>query len=97
MDTQPNALDLAIYTTSQSRILRGVIYFVYPLYLTVALYESLWLEWWLWQNPAPARWFFLVVWMLIWSRATWLIVTVWWERVGVLRSRAKASVAARAG
>jgi len=78
LDTHPNVLDLAIYTAPGSGTLFGkIVYFVYPLYLTVALAESAWLQWWVWNNSAPARWFFIVAWILVWSRAALLIGRVW--------------------
>jgi hypothetical protein len=98
LDVHPNALDLAIYTTSESTpLLRNVVRFVYPAYMTVALFESAWLQWWLWQNPAPARWFFVVAGALVWGRAMWLAARVWGQRIKALRSRAQVDIAVRAG
>jgi len=78
LDTHPNSLDLAIYTAPDSVTLFGkIVYFVYPLYLTIALVESAWLQWWRLSNSAPARWFFIVAWILVWSRAALLIGRVW--------------------
>lgn len=88
LDTHPNALDLAIYTTPASPKVVGIVgYFVYPLYLSVALFEAAWLQWWVYRNPAPTRWFFLVVWVLVWSRAAWLIGNLWRQRISLVRVR----------
>jgi len=93
LDTHPNPLDLAIYTTSESAIVR----FVYPLYLTIPLVEAARLQWWLWHNTAPARVFFLVSWLIVWLRATLLIGGMWLERVKALRSQRRAIAPAPAG
>ena len=87
LDIHPNALDLAIYTTPESsKAFARVGYFVYPLYLTLALVESVWLQFWLWKFIAPGKTFFMVAWLFIWSRAAFLLFGVWRERISRLKS-----------
>jgi hypothetical protein len=44
LDTRPNAIDLAVYTTRKSPRLFAVLgYFAYPLVLTAALFEAAWI------------------------------------------------------
>lgn len=86
LDTHPNLLDLAIYTAPGSTPFFGkIVYFVYPLYLTVALAESAWLQWWLVNSRAPGRWFFIVTWIVVWSRAVFLMGGVWRQRIARAR------------
>ena len=52
LDTYPNAIDLALYTTDRSpRWLRNLLYFAEPIYLTAAVVEAAWLGWWAWRTP----------------------------------------------
>jgi hypothetical protein len=91
LDTHPNFLDLAIYTAPGPSTLFGkVVYFVYPFFLTSALVESAWLQWWVWTHEAPARWFFTVTWLLVFLRGAMLIWRVWRERIALSRAQSKA-------
>lgn len=82
LDTQPNALDLAMYTTEASpKIVRRVLSFVYPLYLTVALAESFWLARGTWRNPYSfGRWYVGAAWFVLWAPACILVLGMWWSR-----------------
>ena len=43
VDTHPNAIDLALYTTAKSpKLIATVTYFAYPVFLTAALAEAAW-------------------------------------------------------
>jgi hypothetical protein len=87
LDIHPNALDLAIYSRPESsKAFARIGYFVYPLYLTVALVESVWLQWWLWNSAALGKIFFSIAWLLIWSRAVFLLVQVWLQRISRLKA-----------
>jgi hypothetical protein len=83
LDTSPNALDLAVYTTTDSpRLIRTCLYFVYPAYLTAALLESAWLAIWVWNAPiVPFRWGFLTAVVFTWVPATILVSGMWAQRV----------------
>ena len=87
LDTSPNALDLAVYTTAESPwLVRAVLSFVYPAYLTVALIESAWLAVWVWNSAeVPFRWPFLTAAALTWAPAAFLVWVMWAKRVGQLR------------
>lgn len=82
LDTHPNALDLAMYTTVQSpRMVKRLLYFIYPVFLTAFLVESFWLEWWAWSNNTNmARAVSVGFWLVLWAPAAWLVLTQWWKR-----------------
>jgi hypothetical protein len=84
VDTHPNAIDLALYTTAKSpKLIATVTYFVYPLFLTAALIEAAWL----WSNFLdPSRhvpvWNALSVFALVfWVPAAWQVCSMWIKRV----------------
>ncbi len=93
LDIYPNALDLAIYTTEKSPVLlRDALYFAYPLYLTVALAESAWLErWLLGAAGVPGRTFFLAAGCLCWLGAATLVLIMWVARVKKIATRKKSA------
>jgi|GEM_PF-1779178 len=93
LDTHPNALDLAMYTTDKSpAVMRHLLSFVYPLFLTAALVESVWLGWWLWSDPVvPGREYFLVAWVVSWIPAAVLVLSnMWWKRIRQVFDRKQA-------
>ena len=87
LDMHPNFLDLAIYTgPGKANLFGKIAYFVYPLYFTLALGESAWLQWWVLSNRPSAWWVFGITGILAWLRAIFLLVPVWKQRIE--RSRA---------
>lgn len=83
LDTHPNALDLAMYTTDKSpAIMRHLLSFVYPVFLTAFLGESGLLGWWVWSSHAVVgRDVLLGVWALLWFPAAVLVLAMWWTRI----------------
>ncbi len=93
LDTYPNALDLAVYTTDQTPgTLRNLLYFAYPLYLTGGLIEAAWLGLWVYWAPAlSGRPIFLGAFAVTWVPATILVLGMWWARLNKLRDRKSAA------
>jgi hypothetical protein len=93
LDTHPNAIDLAIYTTDSSpAIIRKAVYFAYPLLLLAGLAESALLAWWLWRTPSvPARTVFLILQLVTWIPAAFLVVAMVVTRTRQLPSRGSAA------
>ncbi len=83
LDAHPNAIDLAMYTTKESpAIVRGLLYFVYPSFLTVALVEAAWLGAWLWSDRVvPSRALLLPALVVTGLPATFLVLAMWVKRV----------------
>jgi hypothetical protein len=79
LDTHPNAIDLAIYTTANSpSFLRNLLYFAYPLFLLAALIESGLLGWWVMHTPmVPGRALVIAAQALTWLPAAWLVLSMW--------------------
>jgi hypothetical protein len=93
LDTSPNAIDLAVYTTESSpSIIKKVIYFSYPLFLAAGLTESGILAIWLWQTQSvPGRAVFLAFQLVTWIPAAILVVAMVVARVKQLPSRGSAA------
>ena len=83
LDTSPNALDLAMYTTEDSpRPVRILLSFVYPTYLSAVLVESAWLWAWVWRTSDVAgRSAFLISGAVAWLPATLLVLAMWLKRI----------------
>ncbi len=92
LDTHPNALDLAMYTTDKSpAMVRRLLSFVYPFFLTASLGESGLLGWWVWSSPAVVgRDVLLVAWALLWIPAAVLVLAMWWTRIKQLFDQVRA-------
>jgi hypothetical protein len=87
LDLHPNAIDLAIYTTSLSppRIARSV-YFAYPVFLSMALLEAGWLWYRLLRStPTLATYLFLAIGLLLWLPACWQLTVMWTLRIAKVR------------
>jgi hypothetical protein len=93
LDTHPNAIDLAIYTTDRSpSTIKQVTYFAYPLLLLAGLAESAILAWWLWRTPSVgARPVFLILQLVTWVPAAVLVIGMVVTRIGQLPSRGSAA------
>ena len=93
LDTSPNAIDLAVYTTDSSpSIIKKITYFAYPLFLLAGLTESAILAIWLWQTRSvPARALFLVFQLVTWIPAVVLVMAMVVARVRQLPSRGSAA------
>jgi hypothetical protein len=93
LDTHPNAIDLAIYTTDSSpALLRKALYFAYPVFLLGGLAESAVLGWSLWRTPSvPGRAGFLAFQLLTWIPAAYLVVAMVVTRIGQLPKRGSAA------
>ena len=93
LDTQPNAIDLAIYTTDDSpSFVRKVVYFAYPVFLFGGLAESAFLAYWLWRTPSgPAKTVFLILQLVTWIPAAYLVIAMVVTRVKQLPSRGSAA------
>jgi hypothetical protein len=83
LDTYPNALDLAVYTTDRSpKVIRKATYFVYPAFLIAALVESGWLLLWTWTTAdVPWRVGFLIAGASVWLPASALVLAMLWKRI----------------
>ena len=70
LDTSPNALDLAFYTTRQSpKLIATLTHFSYVAFLALGLYEAAWLAKRLWDAEAPTWWLFVVLGAALWLPA----------------------------
>ena len=83
LDSHPNAIDLAFYTTKRSPILvRKLLYFVYPTFVTGAIVEAAWLGSWVWQTRSlPGRVLFLSLLVVLWTPAALIVLTMWRDRM----------------
>ena len=83
LDAHPNAIDFAMYTTTRSpAVIKKILYFVYPLFLLIALVESAWLGAWLGRNPlVPWRVVFIGVLAVTWIPAAFLVLAMWLKRL----------------
>ena len=92
LDTYPNAIDLAMYTTEQSpKTLRKVLYFAYPAVLIAALAESAALWYAIAQTPAFPRIAVTIVQAFVWVPAAILVLSMLWSRITKLKDRARAA------
>lgn len=70
LDTSPNALDLAFYTTPQSpKPIAVVTHFSYVAFLALGLYEAAWIAKRLWDAEAPTWGLFVVLGAVLWLPA----------------------------
>lgn len=84
VDTHPNAIDLAMYTTPKSnKVLATLAYSSYPLFLTAALAEAIWLWCGLldWQPLATAWLFFVIAGIATWLFAAVQVGLSWAKRI----------------
>jgi|SRR5215831_16534130 len=83
LDSHPNAIDLAVYTTDHSpKLLRDVLYFAYPLFLLGALLEAGWLILAGWHLlPNGTRRLFVGVVVVTWFPAAVLVLYMWGKRI----------------
>lgn len=82
LDTHPNAIDLAVYTTKDSpALLRKLLYFAYPLFLITALIESLMLGYSSLRTlSASGQALLIAAQALTWIPATILVLIMWATR-----------------
>jgi hypothetical protein len=74
LDTSPNALDLAFYTTPQSpKPIAVVTHFSYVAFLALGLYEAAWIAKQLWDAEAPTWCLFVVLGAVLWLPAVGLV------------------------
>src|SRR5262249_13146407 len=70
LDTSPNALDLAFYTTRQSpKLVATLTHFSYVAFLTLGLYEAAWIAKRLADAEAPTWCLFVVLGAALWLPA----------------------------
>jgi hypothetical protein len=93
LDTYPNAIDLAIYTTDKSpKTLRSILYFAYPVVLIAALIESVVLWYSVVQTPGfPHKAAVIILQALIWLPAAILVLSMVWSRVSKLKEGSRAA------
>ncbi len=74
LDTSPNAIDFAFYTTPASpKVVAAILHFPYTAFLVTGLVEAAWLVKRLVDACAPARWTFVVAGGVLWLPAAWLV------------------------
>ena len=84
LDTYPNAIDLAMYTTSDSpKSVRKLLSFAYPLFLTSALIEVAWLALPVVSGPerVVGAWGYLAGVLVLAVPALVLVGTMWKHRI----------------
>jgi len=82
LDTSPNAMDFAFYTTRASpKPIATVLHFPYTLFLLAGLVEAAWIAKRMVDACAPARWIFLGVGAVFWLPAAWLVAGLVYRRV----------------
>ncbi len=83
LDSHPNAIDLAFYTTKRSpKFVRTLLHFAYPTFVTGALVEAAWLGSWVWQaRSLPGRVVFLGILVVLWTPAAFIALTMWRDRM----------------
>ena len=92
LDTHPNAIDLAVYTTAKSpRSLRTILYFAYPTVLIAALVESALLWYSVAQTPGFPRVPLTIVQALVWIPAAFLVLSMLWSRITTVKHRVRAA------
>jgi ABC-type amino acid transport system permease subunit len=93
LDSFPNAIDLATYTTPQSpTLVRNLLSLAYPLYLSAALAESVWLASVVTIGPTPirGRLVYIGTMLLLGIPATSLLMVMWIRRLRRLSSGSSA-------
>ena len=82
LDTSPNALDLAFYTTPKTpKGISVVTHFSYVAFLALGLYESAWIAKQLWDAEAPTSYLFLILGAMLWLPAVGFVVHEFLRRV----------------
>jgi len=82
LDTSPNAIDFAFYTTRASpKVVATVLHFPYTAFLLAGLVEAAWLAKRLVDACAPAPWMFVVAGGVLWLPAVWLVCCLLYRRV----------------
>jgi hypothetical protein len=82
IDTSPNAMDFAFYTTrATSKAVATVLHFPYTAFLLAGLVEAAWIAKQLVDACAPARWMFVVAGAVFWLPAAWLVSRLVYRRV----------------
>ena len=82
LDTSPNALDLAFYTTRQSpKLVATLTHFSYVTFLALGLYEAAWIAKQLWDTEAPTSYLFLVLGAVLWLPAVGFVAYEFLRRV----------------
>jgi len=83
-DLHPNAIDLAVYTSEKSpKWVAALLYFSYPLALTVFVAEAGWLltDLALSSRYIPSKWAFVLIGALLWVPAVIQLGIFWWKRL----------------
>ncbi len=82
LDTSPNAMDFAFYTTRASpKVIAAVLHFPYTAFLLAGLVEAAWIAKRMVDTCAPARWMFLGAGAVFWLPAVWLVAGLAYRRV----------------
>lgn len=82
LDTSPNAIDFAFYTTPASpKIIATVLHFPYTAFLLAGLIEAAWLAKRLVDAGAPGRWMFVVAGAVLWLPAVLLVGRLLYRRI----------------
>jgi hypothetical protein len=82
LDTSPNALDLAFYTTPKTP--KGIsvfTHFSYVAFLALGLYEAAWIAKQLWDAEAPTSYLVLILGAVLWLPAVGFVVYEFVRRV----------------
>jgi hypothetical protein len=92
MDSSPNPLDLAVYTTADSPdLLKRILALTYPLFLSVFAAEATWLLIGIFVRPdGPAIWVFRILGALTGIPALILLLLVWRRAIRGLRRQGAA-------
>jgi hypothetical protein len=82
LDTSPNALDLAFYTTPKTpKGISVVAHFSYVAFLGLGLYEAASIAKQLWDAEAPTSYLFLILGAMLWLPAVGFVVYEFLRRV----------------
>ena len=82
LDTSPNALDLAFYTTPKTpKGISVVTHFSYVAFLALGLYEAAWIAKQLWDAEAPTSYLVLILGAVLWLPAVGFVVYEFLRRV----------------
>lgn len=81
LDTSPNALALAFYTTRRSpKLVATLTHFSYVAFLALGLYEAAWIAKQLWDAQAPTS-YLLILGAVLWLPAVGFVVYEFLRRV----------------
>ena len=82
LDSSPNAMDFAFYTTRASpKVIATVLHFPYTFLLLGGLVEAAWIAKRLVDACPPARWAFVGAGAVFWLPAMWLLARLAYRRV----------------